>query len=292
VVLVGDIGRMNTVFKFYIQVWTLFSLAGGAALAWSARDLPRWSIGWRALWQVGVVLLIAAAGLYPITATPAKVRDRMAVAAPHTLDGSAFMKYAARYEVGTTFELDEDYQAIEWLKRNVVGSPVIVEASIPEYRWGTRMTIYTGLPGVVGWNWHQRQQRVAVANQVEARVESVSRFYSTTSQNEALDFLRRYGVQYVIVGQLERVYFGQIEPCWPAGDQGQGVTCDLSGRALGTLNPSVSSDECHVMDDSGDLPQLVCPTHGLDKFEDMRESGVLELAFESGGTRIYRVVAP
>jgi YYY domain-containing protein len=292
VVLVGDIGRMNTVFKFYLQVWTLFSLASGAALAWTLRDLPRWSTGWRSVWQIGAVGLLAAGALYPLTATPAKIRDRMAVAAPHTLDGSAFMQFASRSELGTRFDLADDYRAIEWLKANAVGSPVIVEASIPEYRWGTRYTIYTGLPSVVGWNWHQRQQRVAIADQVEARVESVSRFYGTTSIEQALDFLRKYDVTYVMVGELERVYFGQIEPCWPAGDQGQGVTCDLAGRALGTLNPTVSAVECDVIDDSGDLAQLSCPTHGLDKFERMREAGDLTLAFESGDTRIYQVVRP
>ncbi|MGA9532380.1 MAG: DUF2298 domain-containing protein [Anaerolineales bacterium] len=291
VVLVGDIGRMNTVFKFYLQVWTLFSLAGGAALAWTLRDLPRWSAGWRSAWQLGAVALMAAAALYPITATPAKIRDRMAVAAPHTLDGSAFMQVASRSELGTRFELADDYRAIEWLKANVVGSPVIVEASIPEYRWGTRYTIYTGLPSVVGWNWHQRQQRVAVgADQVEARVEAVSRFYSTTSIDQAMDFLQEYHVGYVMVGELERVYFGQIEPCWPAGDQGQGVTCDMGGRAVGTPNPVVSADECAVMNESGDLPQLSCPTHGLDKFEQMVGTGDLIQVFESGNTRIYQVV--
>ncbi|MEK6587443.1 MAG: DUF2298 domain-containing protein, partial [Chloroflexota bacterium] len=40
VVLRGDIGRMNTVFKFYLQVWTLFSLAASGALTWLLADLP------------------------------------------------------------------------------------------------------------------------------------------------------------------------------------------------------------------------------------------------------------
>ena len=59
------------------------------------------------------------------------------------------------------------------------GSPVIVEANCPEYRWCTRFTIYTGLPGVVGWNWHQRQQRVFTSTWVEARVADVGNFYNT-----------------------------------------------------------------------------------------------------------------
>ena len=77
-----------------------------------------------------------------------------------------------------------------------------------EYRWGSRITIYTGLPGVVGWNWHERQQRGVVnAQWVEKRVAAIGDFYNTTDMKQALAFLNRYGVRYIIVGQLERAYY-------------------------------------------------------------------------------------
>ena len=94
------------------------------------------------------------------------------------------------------------------MQENVEGSPVIVEAQIPEYRWGSRYSIYTGLPAVLGWNWHQRQQRPMLPGTlVERRRADVNTCYDTTDLSQAMDILTRYGVRYVYVGDYERLYY-------------------------------------------------------------------------------------
>jgi uncharacterized membrane protein len=208
IVVSGDIGRMNTVFKFYLHVWTLFAVSSGAALGWLFTSRPRWDIRWRRLWQLGLGFLVAAAALYPLLGGTAKIKDRMAENAPHTLDGMTYMRFAVYSDEGTTMNLRQDYNAIRWLQDNVSGSPVIVEANQVEYHWGTRYTIYTGLPGVVGWNWHQRQQRTITPSEwVFDRVESVHEFYLTEDLQTAQDFLQRYDVSYIILGQMERAKY-------------------------------------------------------------------------------------
>jgi uncharacterized membrane protein len=47
VVLRGDIGRMNTVFRFYQQSWTLLSLSAAVVLGWLIAAFPRWNHSWR-----------------------------------------------------------------------------------------------------------------------------------------------------------------------------------------------------------------------------------------------------
>jgi len=290
VVLEGDISRMNTVFKFYLQAWEMFSLAAAAALAWTLAYLSDWSFQWRRVWYLIVGALIFSAALYPMTAAPAKMRDRMAPDAPHTLDGQRFMLYATRAELGEAFSLEEDYQAIRWMQENVQGSPTIVEANIPEYRWGSRYTIYTGLPGVLGWNWHQRQQRVSgQPGTVEERVRAIVNFYITRSVEEAVDFLDYYDVQYVILGKVERIYFGKVLTCLPTVD-GDSVACDLSAYPIGMQSPDVSPSECVPVDPSVEVGPMVCPTHGFDKFETMVELGMLDEVFREGETLIYEVV--
>ncbi|MBN1667354.1 MAG: glycosyltransferase family 39 protein [Anaerolineales bacterium] len=205
VVVSGDIGRMNTVFKFYLHAWTFFAVATAAMMVWLWEALPTWQWRTRLVWQTALVFFVGMAALYPLTATLAKINDRMTADAPHTLDGMAYMQFASYADVGRNMDLKQDYDAIRWLQNNIPGSPVIVEANQVEYHWGTRYTVYTGLPGVVGWNWHQRQQRTLVSDTwVWERVNAVDEFYNTTSLDTALDFLRRYEVSYIILGQLER----------------------------------------------------------------------------------------
>jgi uncharacterized membrane protein len=203
----GDIGRMNTIFKFYLQAWTLLAVSGGAAFAWLLVDVHTWLPRWRNSWQAILTILFAGAALYTITATTDKVSDRMAPQAPHTFDSMTYMAYAEFWDTNV-MDLSQDYRAIRWMQDNVKGSPVIVETNCPEYRWCTRFTIYTGLPGVVGWNWHQRQQRaLGPPNLVTDRVDAIGEFYNTTDLGYTRDFLAKYEVRYIVVGQLERIYY-------------------------------------------------------------------------------------
>jgi len=203
----GDIGRMNTIFKFYLQAWTLLAVSGGAAFAWMLADVHTWLPRWRNAWQTILTILFACAVLYTITATTDKVSDRINSDAPHTLDAMTYMAYAEFWDT-TVMDLSQDYRAIRWMQDNVQGSPVIVETNCPEYRWCSRFTIYTGLPGVVGWNWHQRQQRALVPpNLITDRVDAIAIFYTTTDIGFTRDFLATYDVRYIVVGQLEQIYY-------------------------------------------------------------------------------------
>jgi YYY domain-containing protein len=207
IVLVGDIGRMNTIFKLYLQAWTMLSVSAASAFGWTLPAVTSWRMRWRSVWQVGLTLLLAGAALFSITATFDKVRDRMNPDVPHTLDSMTYMETSQFWDA-TTMELSQDYHAIRWMQDNVQGSPVIIEGNCVEYRWCTRFTIYTGLPGVLGWNWHQRQQRGFVEPLiVENRLAEITAFYTTTDIPAAQAFLVKYNVRYIVVGQVENIYY-------------------------------------------------------------------------------------
>jgi uncharacterized membrane protein len=155
-----------------------------------------------------VIFLVASAGLYPLLGGTAKIKDRMTEDVSITMDGMAFMKSAEYDDLGTRMELSQDFQAIRWLQDNVIGSPVIIEGHMVEYHWGTRITTYTGLPGVIGWNNHQRQQRArAPENTISDRITDVNEFYNTSDPERAVGILDDYGVKYIILGQLERALY-------------------------------------------------------------------------------------
>jgi YYY domain-containing protein len=222
VVVRGDIGRMNTVFKFYLQVWLLFAVSAAAALGWLLEPVRRWLPGWRITWRVAFSFLVFSAALFTLYGTMAKLKDRWMTTAPHTLDGMAYMPFTQYYEDYTTdnvntpanqrgvnMDLSQDYRAIMWMQENIQGSPVIVEANSPKlYRWYSRFTIYTGLPGVVGWEWHEQQQRALNPPAwVTKRILDITQFYNTVDTDITEQFLNLYQVRYIIVGQLEQITY-------------------------------------------------------------------------------------
>jgi YYY domain-containing protein len=217
IVVSGDIGRFNTVFKFGLQSWVLFGICAAASFAWLLAEIRIWLPGWRTVWSVTATLLGTGAMLFLIIGGSDKIRDRMTQAAPRTLDSMLYMNYAHYSDYGQDLDLSQDYRAIQWMQDHVQGSPVIVEAASAgvQYQWHARFSIYTGLPDVVGWEWHQVQQRVIDSSAVIARGKEVDGFYGTTDLAVARDFLRKYNARYIIVGQLERAKYAPGAPNGP-----------------------------------------------------------------------------
>jgi YYY domain-containing protein len=216
-----DIGRTNTVFKTYLQVWVLWGVAAAASLPLIYEHLRRLRLPWRLAWRAAFVVLLAAALLYPALAAPAKVRDRFDRSVGPTLDGTAFMAKAVHVDRDVAMPLADDLAALRWLRENAEGSPVIAEVNTAPtlYGWGNRFAMFTGNPAVVGWDFHQRQQRGEFQHdEILRRIEDVQELYGTADAAAAHRILRRYGASYVVVGRLERAYFPDGAAKWSTGE--------------------------------------------------------------------------
>ena len=185
---------------------------------------------WFGLWRFAFSLLVFSGLTYSYTAARGKVADRFspALALPQDirdgyednyqsgLSGMDYLDYAHYFEElegaqnGRAMRLGDDRDAMIWLLENVEGSPTVLEAYNPRggYRWGNRFAIYTGLPSVIGWDWHQRQQRNAGGHTlVWERVEDVKMMYDSPDEGITQALIDKYRVEYVVVGEQERVFY-------------------------------------------------------------------------------------
>ena len=197
----GDVGRMNTVFKFYLQAWNLLALVAAATLPflWQQIHLRRFIL------PLGGLLVLLAL-IYPLSAIPSRAQHRL-VPDLVTLDGAAFMKEGVIVDQDREIPLKWDMEAIHWLQDNVEGTPTMLEATIPYFRWGARVSIHTGLPTVLGWDSHEWLQRWEYRPMIEQRRADVQTIYETADFDLALTLLRQYGVDYIYLGDLERAYY-------------------------------------------------------------------------------------
>ncbi len=224
--LEGDVGRMNTVFKFYLHVWMLWGVAGAFSLWYVFGVMQPQEAFVRRLGSINemvvkapryafasvAALLLVLALVFPYFGTRARIHDRFNPAEGTSNNGLQFLAkggtYVAHYDatgVDGAHNLQDTLDGINWIRDNVKGTPTTFEAIGPSYRsLGSRVAIYTGLPTVSGWQFHQEQQRVKFSVTVGERAADVKEFYSTTSVAEARDLIRKYDVQWVIVGDEER----------------------------------------------------------------------------------------
>lgn len=151
-----------------------------------------------------VIFLFSCSTVYPILATwrkchgflPESRARRLGYAETPTLNGLAYLKYANQ----------ADAAAIYFLNDKVFGQPVLVEAVGLGYNsWGSRYSIFTGLPAVMGWDGHVNEwvgRRLGY--EIQSRFQAVERIYNSRNWRETEELLKKYGVSLVVVGPLEK----------------------------------------------------------------------------------------
>jgi YYY domain-containing protein len=200
--------RMNTVFKFYYQGWVMMGCASAYGVWWVLNGRERAVSGaGRPVFLVGVVILVAAGMVYPLMAGYSRVHGFQR---EPNLDGS----------VNIARTNPDDWAAIEWLQANAQGVPVILEAPGLSYNYESRISAFTGFPTVLGWSLHEGQWRGDYIEQGK-REPDIATIYTTYEGERALELLHKWGVDYVIVGAMERQYVERLcsapdRPCHPA----------------------------------------------------------------------------
>lgn len=302
----GDAYRMNSVFKFYNQLWVLFALASAGLIAKMAsgyvetriatheeaisiapndqeaagidvtaddrngeREVGRDAgIGltgesrapmrrqsapaeWSAAGLFVSALLMIASLAYPLNATSFRLDQHFPQpGAVWTLDANDWMRYGKiQFSDGSMVGYKDDRSAIDWMNENIHGSPVIAEASFGIYRCnGSRFSIATGLPDVVGWVNHETQQRYP--DDLGQREQDLRDLYTTPDVARKQAIIQQYGIGYVFLGETERKY------------------------------PSIQDNDCVV----GGSAEGIAAIEGMVGTD-------LEVAFTSGTTTIYRVIS-
>ena len=97
-------------------------------------------------------------------------------------------------------ENPDEAAAITWLRSAPDG--VIAEAVGGAYSSYGRISIYTGLPTVLGWGNHEGQWRDQALQ--GSRQSDIETLYRSNDWVTTQDILNRYDIRYVFVGGLER----------------------------------------------------------------------------------------
>ncbi|HVC79573.1 MAG TPA: DUF2298 domain-containing protein [Chloroflexota bacterium] len=216
--------RMNTVFKLYYQAWILLAVGAPAAIAMMLRALGG---AWRSFRIAGIAaaaFLAAALAIYPIEGVGSQTPS---MATNAGLDGLAYVR-----------QVDlPDYQTIVYIRDHLPTGAVIAEAdgsalagntafgcsieywTCPPPMTFDRISALTGRPTIIGWPgshealWHGAygggRDAIAAGQMLAQRESDVRTLYTTTDQAQAITILRRYKVEYVYVGPLERTAYTQ-----------------------------------------------------------------------------------
>lgn len=187
--------RANTMFKLTYQAFILFGITMGYGIFRLFSIVRKKTV--KVLTALALFCLLWTVGYFG-NAVNAWFGDVTDIHGYQGLNALAFLD--------TDFA--EDADAIRWLKKNVEGSPVVLEANGDSYTGYERVSAATGLPTILGWKVHEWLWRSDVEdlNEKSADIETI---YTSSDEKTVRALLEEYEVSYIFVGFFEREKYGE-----------------------------------------------------------------------------------
>ena len=179
--------RINTIFKFYYQAWLIWGVAaafGVAVMLETVRGI------WGLLYRMGLMIVLAIGLTYTVLGLWTKTNGFQPPEG-FSLDGTAYLERGS----------PDEFAAIAWLREAPAG--VVAEAVGGSYTAYGRVSMMSGKPTLLGWDFHEFQWRGG-GELLGSRQSDVQRLYCTNSWSEAEGIINQYGIRYIFIGKLER----------------------------------------------------------------------------------------
>lgn len=177
--------RMNSIFKFYYQVWIVWGIGAAFAFIKLIHTKSWWvSLIFVPLTVAGFVLAM----MYPFQMIPVRSGYPGRSITELRIDGNAYLG-------------PERMEAINWLQSAPYG--ILAEAEGAQYSEDSTYSVRTGLPTILGWTGHEVQWRSDTA-MLGPRAADLKLLYETPDWATAKSILDRFNVRYIVLSQTER----------------------------------------------------------------------------------------
>ena len=111
---------------------------------------------------------------------------------------------------GLAYVGEDELAVVDWIRRNTSPEAVILEAKGASYNAGTaRISASTGRATLLGWDGHEAQWRGRAYGEMAAgRDEAINEVYLRPRPSTLRETIRRWDIDYVLIGPAERARFG------------------------------------------------------------------------------------
>lgn len=184
------------------QVLFLFAVIAVPVLLFAFRDAVM-----KYLFAATLIFLLVPAFYYPLQSAINKMKTcSMNFKEPPRINGTAFLSRTNNFSPAEKYD-KTDAGAIEWINKNLKTIEIIAEAPGDRmYQGFSRISIFTGMPTLIGWKYQVDQQSGRVRETNQAMMDT-NTIYTLQDVQQLKDFLKAKGVGYVYYGTLERANY-------------------------------------------------------------------------------------